>query len=266
MKREYAGSILYQEQLQPDCYRMVLKTEEDLLRQARPGQFVHLRINTLGGPLLRRPFSIHSINLEQGTLSILYAVVGQGTHIMAADLPGKTVTLLGPLGTGFPELIPDDTEVILVGGGLGTAPLLYTARHLQAAGRKTRVILGFSDSDKVMLAADFEETGAQVHITTDDGSKGYHGFPTQLLAEQLKKEGVQAVFACGPHGMLENVARVCSETHTDAWISLEEKMACGIGACLGCVVRIRDEMGSHYEKACLDGPVFKASEVIFHEA
>ncbi|SMP44486.1 dihydroorotate dehydrogenase electron transfer subunit [Anoxynatronum buryatiense] len=265
MKREYTGNIMYQEQLLEDCYRMVLKTDADLLQQALPGQFVHLRINPLGGPLLRRPFSIHSIDQEQGTLSLLYAVVGQGTRIMAADLPGKTVTLLGPLGTGFPHLPASTGEVVLVGGGLGTAPLLHTASWLQAAGRKTRVILGFPSQDRAMLASDFTQIGATVHITTEDGSEGYHGYPTSLLHKVLLRESVQAVFACGPHAMLENVAKVCGEAGIDAWISMEEKMACGIGACLGCVVRIRDEMGSHYEKACLDGPVFKASEVIFDE-
>jgi dihydroorotate dehydrogenase electron transfer subunit len=266
MPKELTGEVLYQECLHEDCYRMVIRAEPAFLEEAQPGQFIHLKVNEFGGPLLRRPFSIHQVNRDEQTLSLLYAVVGQGTRIMAADLPGKKMSLLGPLGTGFPSLDASVRHVMLVGGGLGAAPLLFAAERLCQEGKKVEVILGFPSRDRIMLLKDFQQTGAVVSIATDDGSEGFAGYPTTLLEQQLKENRKAVVFACGPHAMLENVASVCGEADVSAWISMEERMACGIGACLGCVVRIRDDQGGHYKKACKDGPVFKASEVNFDES
>jgi len=265
MKKEYTGEILYQEKMYEGCYRMVIKTDEDLLRTSQPGQFVHVKINQTGDPLLRRPFSIHRIDLAQGTISLLYAVVGKGTTIMALDLPGKKVGILGPLGTGFslPDTKPH--HVVLIGGGLGAAPLLFTAERLVEKDIQTTVILGYADKHRAMLEGDFKRLGVKTYISTEDGSVGNKGYPTEVLEEMISSEKIDAVLTCGPEIMMHKVAIICEYAGVNAWVSLEEKMACGVGACLGCVVRIRDEAGSHYEKACKEGPVFKASEVIFHE-
>ncbi len=265
MKKEFIGEILYQEMMYDGCYRMVIKTDEDLLKASQPGQFVHLKINQTGSPLLRRPFSIHRIDLEQKTISLLYAVVGKGTRIMAMDLPGKKVGIIGPLGTGFPLPDPKPYHVALIGGGLGAAPLLFTAERLVEKEIKTTVILGYADKQRSMLEGDFKRLGVRTYISTEDGSIGNRGYPTEVLQEMILSEKIDAVFTCGPEIMMHKVAVICGDAGVKAWVSLEEKMACGVGACLGCVVRIRDEGGSHYEKACKEGPVFKASEVIFHE-
>lgn len=265
MKKEYSGEVLFQEMMYDGCYRMVVKTDAALLKAAQPGQFIHLKINPFGSPLLRRPFSIHRIDVEQKTISLLYAVVGKGTMAMAMDLPGKKVGMLGPLGTGFQLPDNSDHHTVLIGGGLGTAPLLFTAEKLLERGIKTTVILGFADHHKVMLENDFKRLGTITYITTEDGSQGHRGYPTELLEQLIKSTKIDTVFTCGPEIMMNKVTKICTEHGVGAWVSLEEKMACGIGACLGCVVRIRDAAGGHYEKACKEGPVFKASEVIFHE-
>lgn len=263
MKKEFQCEVLYQECLRENCYRMVLKTDDDVIKSARPGQFVHLKINKVGGPLLRRPFSIHQVDRKNNTISLLYAVVGQGTQIMAADLPGKTVDVLGPLGTGFPVLKSHQHHVILIGGGMGVAPLLFAATKLVDEGKQVTVIMGFPSKDETVLKCDFQQLGIDVLLATDDGSVGFFGFPTDLLEKRLLENGADAVFACGPHAMLKSVADVCSKTGVDAWVSMEERMACGIGACLGCVVQLTEQAGGSYQKACVDGPVFKASEVLF---
>lgn len=265
MKKEIKGVILHQEQMATDCYRMIIQTEEEFLRQVQPGQFIHLKINELSGPLLRRPFSIHQVDMENSTMSLLYAVVGKGTKVIAMDLPGKKVGFLGPLGRGFPVHRNTFQHIVLVGGGLGAAPLLYTAEVLARNKMKATVILGYGDSSKVMLNEEFASLGIDTYLTTEDGSQGHHGYPTEILSQLLREDQVHKVFACGPNKMMERVAEITQEAGVEAWVSLEEKMACGVGACLGCVVKIRDESGIHYEKACKEGPVFKASEVIFHE-
>lgn len=266
MKKEFMGEIIYQEMMYEGCYRMVIKAENDLLNSAKPGQFVHLKINQIGGPLLRRPFSIHRIDFKAKTISLLYAVVGKGTMMMAMDLPGKKVGILGPLGSGFP--LPDTKpyHAVLIGGGLGAAPLLFTAEKLVEKDIRTTVILGYADKHRAMLEADFKGLGIRTCLSTEDGSVGHKGYPTDLLEQMISSEEIDGVFTCGPEIMMYKVAEICGKVGVDAWVSLEEKMACGVGACLGCVVRIRDEAGSHYEKACKEGPVFKASEVIFCES
>jgi dihydroorotate dehydrogenase electron transfer subunit len=262
MKHETTGEVFYQEKVNENSYRMVLKTEKKVVDEAHPGQFIHLKISGSSDPLLRRPFSIHQVNRKQRTLTILYAVVGTGTGIMAAELPGKQVNLLGPLGTGFPSL-PEIKKITLLGGGLGAAPLLFTAEHFCREGKQATVILGFPTKADVMLLHDFERAGAEVIVATDDGSQGFKGFPTAILEQRLNTKTDGVVLACGPRLMLQKTAEICQHAGVPAWLSMEERMACGVGACLGCVVRIRDNEGSHYEKACVDGPVFEASKVVF---
>ena len=262
MKRETTGEVFYQEKVSENSYRLVLKTEKQVVEEAQPGQFIHLKINECSDPLLRRPFSIHQVNRKQKTLTILYAVVGVGTRIMAAELPGKHVNLLGPLGTGFPSL-PEIKKITLVGGGLGAAPLLFAAEHYFREGKQITVILGFPTKADVMLLHDFERAGAEVIVATDDGSQGFKGFPTAILEQRINSKIEETVFACGPRMMLQKTTEICQSAGVPAWLSMEERMACGVGACLGCVVRIRDNEGSHYEKACVDGPVFEASKVVF---
>ena len=222
---------------------------------AQPGQFVHILPKGFG---LRRPISIAGIDAEKGTLRLVFAVRGKGTDALSSLSAGGLMDIIAPLGHGF-TLKPDAAHVVLVGGGIGVPPMLPLAKYY---GGKATAISGFRSFRQVILQEDFEQYGTQPICCTEDGSAGaVKGFVTAPL-EQLLSEGVDAVYACGPMPMLKAVAALCMRTHTFCEVSLEERMACGVGACLGCACQIKDADGEvQFRHVCKDGPVFKAEEV-----
>lgn len=207
-----------------------------------PGTFFHVKTSEL----LRRPLSV--ANVEDNLVTFLYKVIGTGTKDLAARRPGDVLDVLGPLGNGFP-LAKDGKRVVLVGGGIGVPPLYYTRRMLAARGIETVAILGFDSKASVFYEDEFRELGETI-ITTVDGTYGETGFVTGPLA------GIEAdvLFSCGPEPMLKAVAASHIE---ERYISIENRMGCGIGACFACVCKAPDG----YVKVCSDGPVFKAEEV-----
>ncbi len=223
---------------------------------ACPGQFVHIRAK---GFTLRRPISICGIDKEKGTLRIVFEIRGEGTSEIAKLNKGDLIDMLAPLGHGF-TVDTTYNKVILIGGGIGTPPMLPLAKTY---GNKAITISGFRNASAVILQDDFHSTGATTILCTDDGSAGIHGFVTQPLAELVKKGGIDAVYACGPMPMLKNVAKICKENGIFCEISLEERMACGIGACLGCACRTVRNDNEYFAHVCKDGPVFNAEEVIW---
>lgn len=224
---------------------------------AQPGQFVHIRVD---GFTLRRPISICGIDAEKGTLRIVFEIRGEGTAVMAKLNEGDVVDMLAPLGHGF-TVNQDFSKVVLVGGGIGTPPMLPLA---EAYGSKATMISGFRSANAVILQDDFKNTGAETVLCTDDGTQGIHGFVTQPLAEILAEGGVDAVYACGPIPMLKGIAAMCKENDVKLCeISLEERMACGIGACLGCACKTKRNDEEYFAHVCKDGPVFNAEEVIW---
>lgn len=222
---------------------------------AQPGQFVHILPKGFG---LRRPISIAGIDPEQGTLRLVFAVRGKGTDALAGLNTGDYMDLIAPLGHGF-TLKPDAAHVVLVGGGIGVPPMLPLANYY---GDRATAISGFRSFPQVILQEDLEGFGAQTICCTEDGTAGaVKGFVTAPL-EQLLSEDVDAVYACGPMPMLKAVAALCLRTATYCEVSLEERMACGVGACLGCACRTKDENGEErFLHVCKNGPVFKAEEV-----
>ena len=222
---------------------------------AQPGQFVHILPKGYG---LRRPISIAGIDPEAGTLRLVFAIRGKGTKELAGLNEGEYMDMIAPLGHGF-TLKNDAQHVVLVGGGIGVPPMLPLAKFY---GTKATAISGFRSFRQVILQEDLEALGAQTICCTEDGTAGaVKGFVTTPL-EQLLSEGVDAVYACGPMPMLRAVADVCMRTGTYCEVSLEERMACGVGACLGCACRTRDEKGEEqFVHVCKNGPVFKAEEV-----
>ena len=223
---------------------------------AVPGQFVHIRA---AGFTLRRPISIGGIDREKGTLRIVFEIRGEGTAEIARLNQGDLIDMLAPLGHGF-TLSNDYKKVILIGGGIGTPPMLPLAKHY---GSRAVAISGFRSASAVILQEDFAATGAQTILCTDDGTAGIHGFVTQPLKEIAEQGGVDFVYACGPMPMLKNVAAICKEYGIGCEISLEERMACGIGACLGCACRTQRNDEEYFAHVCKDGPVFKAEEVLW---
>lgn len=224
----------------------------------RPGQFVHLRIARGTEFLLRRPFSVHRAG--SGRIEILYQVLGAGTEFLAQAAPGAEMDLVGPLGTGWS--VPEGTiHALLVAGGLGAAPLGMLASELAEAGVATVVALGAPTAERLLARNHFSAVARRVEVATDDGSEGERGFVTVLAERALATERFDVVYTCGPELMERAVARVALAVGVPCQVSLERLMACGIGACLSCVVSTR----SGLRRACVDGPVFDAEEVLWHD-
>jgi dihydroorotate dehydrogenase electron transfer subunit len=223
-----------------------------------PGQFVHVKVSGGLDPMLRRPISIASINKEQNEFTIIYRKQGRGTSLLAEKKQGEVVDILGPLGNGFPtkEAALGDTA-ILVGGGIGVPPLYELAKQLVKRGVKVISILGFQNERAVFYESRFSELG-ETYIATVDGSYGTQGFVTDVLTN-LNISG-DILYSCGPTPMLR--ALEAGSYAPKVYLSLEERMGCGIGACFACVCHVKDDPNGHaYKKVCSDGPVFRAGEV-----
>lgn len=244
-----------------DDYMVIRLQAGELAEQARPGQFVHIRIPGLEQSCLRRPFSI--FNAKDGVLSILFKAVGRGTDMMRSLRPGQQLQVIGPLGNGFPlELsgVP-----LLVAGGYGVAPLYFLASRLNRSGV---IVVGGRSAVDILVTAEFEALGWRVAVATEDGSVGDKGYVTVPLERELtsaKTAGQDAVmFACGPDGMLRAVAELAHQNEVKAWLSLDKHMVCGVGACLACVQKLRREDGSTWVgRVCHDGPIFEAASIIW---
>ncbi len=223
---------------------------------AQPGQFVHIKAN---GFTLRRPISIGGIDKGKGTLRIIFEIRGEGTEQIARLNQGDLIDMLAPLGHGF-TVDTNYKKVVLIGGGIGTPPMLPLAKIY---GSKATMISGFRNAAAAILQDDFAAAGAKTILCTDDGSAGIHGFVTEPFKELAEQGGIDAVYACGPMPMLKNIAAICKEKGIFCQISLEERMACGIGACLGCACRTKRNDEEYFAHVCKDGPVFNAEEVLW---
>ena len=255
MRRIRTEQIKGREILAKDIYSIEILCPE-VADVARPGQFVHI---LPPGYTLRRPISICNIDKEKGTLRIVFIVKGDGTKDIAKLNEGQLIDMLAPLGHGFTV---DDSykKIVLIGGGIGTPPMLPLAKIY---GEKAVVISGFRSAEAVILQEDFKATGAETILCTDDGTMGIKGFVTEPLKELLEKGGVDAVYTCGPTPMLKNIAALASEYGVYCEVSLEERMGCGIGACLVCACKTKKDGEEHHAHVCKNGPVFDAKEVIW---
>jgi dihydroorotate dehydrogenase electron transfer subunit len=239
------------------AYHVITVLDTSGPREPRPGQFYMLATEDGWGgggderPYLPRAFSYARAHLEPDgvALSFLLEPVGPGTEQLAGLGPDDGLALLGPLGIGF-RAPPDGFRPILVGGGIGAAPLLCLQEELD----ETTVLLGFRDAPHAQAAALFS---GEPHVATDDGSVGKQALVTELLAAELDADPGATVFACGPPPMLEAVRAMCAERQVSAQLALESGMACGFGACFGCVVPTTDG----YVRLCVDGPVLDADRL-----
>ena len=227
---------------------------------AAPGQFVHVRVPGLETSALRRPFSI--FNAEAGRLELLYKTVGRGTAALNAVKPGDTVSVMGPLGHGFPQKC--DGAALLVGGGYGVAPLYFLARRLLAAGvGRVAVFVGGRTRDDLLAVDRFEALGVDVRLATNDGSAGVKGLVTDPLDDELiairGAGGRFELFACGPDPMLKAVAMRATGSGSKGWISMDRHMVCGVGACYACIQKtVRGN-----SRCCIEGPVFAAEDLVW---
>jgi len=263
--------ILYNKKIKGNYFHLVLQAPK-ITKESLPGQFLHIKVNDAYEPLLRRPFSIH--RLTGVNVEVLYEVVGRATQILSHRKPGEYLDVIGPLGNGFQLNTKHKTLSILVAGGMGVAPLVFLAQRL--AKQRPMVLIGAKTEKQALREKEFERLGCKVKVATDDGSVGFKGKATELLdnilasrfrlhASGSKKhvacslQHAAQIYACGPRPMLKEISRISKEYNISAQVSLEEHMACGIGACLGCVVNTKDG----FKRVCKEGPVFNADEIIW---
>lgn len=245
--------IVSQQCIGTDIYDMVLSFPKGA-KEARPGQFIAMYCED-GTKLLPRPISICGIDAEAGTLRVVYRIAGEGTRLFSQMKAGDSLEVMGPLGNGFTM---KDKKAIIVGGGIGIPPMLEMAKQLDC--EKT-VVLGYRD--ELFLKEEFE-TCANVAVATEDGSAGTKG--TVIDAIKTAQVSGEIIYACGPMPMLKALAEYADAHGMEAQISLEERMACGIGACLGCICKTKEKdhhTNVNNTRICKDGPVFDAKEVVF---
>lgn len=256
-KKKVTARVLSQTMAAPDIYDMWIATE--LAENAKAGQFIGVYPQNQSA-LLPRPISICEVDQEKNALRIVYRVAGKGTKEFSAYEPGEKVEILGILGNGFPVEKGAGKRTVLMGGGIGIPPMVELAKELKQQGGAPIVIAGYRD-DKLFLQKDLEKY-AEVYLATEDGSVGVRGNVLTVMEERNLQ--AQVIMACGPMPMLRAVKGYAAEKGIKAYLSLEERMACGVGACLGCVCRTRNtDSHSHVKNAriCTDGPVFDAEEV-----
>jgi len=232
-----------------------------VVSRAKPGQFLHIKCGKAAAPFLRRPLSIHRVDKEQGLLFLLFQVKGAGTLWLASQQPGDVLDILGPLGNGF-KPPARDSALLLVAGGIGIAPLFFLAEEAAAKGSLVKVVIGARNLDHLLLLDKLAEAGATVLAATEDGSFGFRGTAIDLLTKALQEEKADLICACGPRGMLAKTASIAEKRQIPCFVSLEEYMACGVGACRGCAIKVLTSDGNmDYLNVCSHGPVFAAGEV-----
>lgn len=237
-------------------YCLLKLTSDNILPEMMPGQFVQVRVDNSPKTFLRRPISINYVDRENNQLWLLIQLVGEGTRKLAEANKGDIINLMLPLGNGF--TIPEDNKnqkLLLVGGGVGTAPMLYLGAYLKGLGFKPYFLLGARSKNDLLQLNRFEELG-QTFMTTEDGSLGEKGFVTNHSI--LKDVRFDHIYTCGPKPMMMAVAKFASANSISCEVSLENTMACGIGACLCCVEKLKDE---HHVCVCTEGPVFNINKL-----
>lgn len=257
----HRARLQVKKELVPDWY--LFELQAPLLARAAPGQFVQLRIGRQTDPLLRRPVSIHYADPERGQIRLLLRVSGRGTALASRFQEGEELDLLGPFGQGFPFL-DEAGPTMLVGGGIGMAPLYFAAVQRRRAGLPFELLLGGRSGALLPPEEYFLSEQIRPLIATDDGSRGERGTVTALLEKHLEtvKKPLR-IHACGPEPMLARVVELARFAGAAVHLSLEARMACGVGACLGCVHPFLRKGRIEYRRVCRDGPVFNGEEVYF---
>ena len=258
MARKKENAVVFsQERIAEDIYSMWIKT--DAAADGVPGQFISMYTND-GSKLLPRPISICEIDRAEGSLRVVYRVTGKntGTERFSQMKAGDVIPVIGPLGSGFPYEKAEGKRVFLIGGGIGVPPILELAKQMNC--EKKQIIMGYRDAE-TFLKDEFEQNG-EVYVSTEDGSVGTKG----NVMDAIRENGLTAdiIYACGPTPMLRTIKEYAEANDIECYISLEERMACGIGACLACVCRTKEKdchSNVNNRRVCKDGPVFLSTEV-----
>jgi len=260
--------VLSNVELAPGIYKLTFESEY-VSSNAKPGQFVNIRCQEGVNTVLRRPISICTVDRENKTVTVVFQKRGRGTAYLAQKKEGDILDLIGPLGNGF-DISGSYKNIAVVGGGIGIFPLLFLIEQIKDADKTAYI--GFRSKNFAVLENEFRKNSNELIISTDDGSYGYKGFVTDLLAESLSTEEAETgikgkkydiIYACGPLPMMKKVAAISLKDGIKCQVSLEQRMGCGIGACLACVCKIKGGQDWQYKRICKDGPVFWGEEVDF---
>lgn len=252
-----------------DGFKLILSAPR-IAKSAKAGHFVHIQVNPFFHPLLRRAFSIHDVNSQKGTLEVVFKVIGTGTEQLSRKKKGDTVNLLGPLGRIFSYPEKEDIS-IMIAGGLGIVPVYFLTRDLLRKRHKGKIYFLYGAKEKEQLYCLSDVKGlpkqkVETLYSTDDGSYGFKGYLDALLKQVLEKEDKSKVkiYACGPEGLLAKLSHLAKEENLFCELSLEVGMPCGMGTCMGCVVKYKPDCNSPvtFKRVCFEGPVFNAQEVI----
>ena len=250
------AKLIKKEQLKPDIFKFSMSAKE-IVDIAKPGQFIEIRVTEGIDPFLRRPISIYNMDKENGILEVIFRVQGRGTEILSRKKEKDTVDIVGPLGYGTFKF-EGYKNIAILGGGIGVFPLYELAKNA-SKNITVNTYLGFRNKEAVLLEEEFKKVSNKLVITTDDGSYKIHGFAINELKKDLKENKIDAIFACGPLPLLKSAQSLAKETNIPCQISLEEKMGCGLGVCLGCAVEV---VTGGYEHVCKQGPVFDSNKVV----
>lgn len=255
-------TVISHEKINENDYILTLQTEK-IAKEVKAGQFVQVKVADIIDPILRRPISVHTVDREKGHLKLYYQVLGKGTEILKKTQVGDIINILGPLGNGF-DLSLKDSRALLIGGGLGQAPLLLLAEELGNNNNEVYLALGTRDELSLKNAVCFDNVCRTIKLATEDGSVGSKGYITNDLPGIIESFKPEIIYACGPNIMMSKIKEIAEKYKIKCQVSLETRMACGIGVCLGCTVKPVDA-DKAYLKACVDGPVFWAQEVILSD-
>lgn len=255
------AKLLKKFELLPGIFKFSIKANE-IVDSAKPGNFIEIRVNNNMDPFLRRPISIYNMDKENGILEFIFQVKGKGTEILSKTNEGELIDIVGPLGYGTFKYSTYD-NIAIIGGGIGIFPLYELAKNAKNDNKYVSIYLGFRNKDLVMLEKEFNNVSNQLTITTDDGTYGKNGFAIDFLKKDLENTKIDCIYACGPLPMLKAVRTLAIEKNIPCQISLEERMACGLGVCLGCAVKTAKSSkdAPEYWHVCKGGPVFQAKDV-----
>ena len=261
MPKQVFAELIKKEKLLDDLYKFSVDAKE-IVELANPGNFIEIRINENSDPFLRRPISIYNLDKKNGVLEFIFQVKGKGTELLAKKKEGDKIDIIGPLGNGTFKF-EEYKNIAVIGGGIGIFPLYELSKQAKNAGKKVYTYLGFRNKDLVTLENEFDEVSTMLTITTDDGSYKNSGFAINYLKNDLEKNNIDCIYACGPLPMLKAVKKLAEEKEIPCQISLEEKMGCGMGVCLGCAVRTATSTDDNpqYLHVCKAGPVFNSKMV-----
>ena len=262
-KMQIQAKLIKKEQLKEDIFKFSVEAK-NIVDIAKPGQFLEIRVSNQTQPFLRRPISIYNLDKENGILEFIFQVKGEGTKILAEKRTQEFIDIIGPLGNGNFDYLKYQ-NLAIIGGGIGIFPLYELAKEAKKDGKNVNTYLGFRNKEFVTLEDEFKNVSTSLCLATDDGSYGKNGFAINFLKDDIESKNIDSIYACGPMPMLRAVKKLAIEKNIPCQVSLEEKMGCGIGVCLGCAVKTSESSSDNpeYNHVCKNGPVFDARKVEF---